>query len=278
MVEKAAFMSNAKDKFELRDEQLNAIYDFTVKVVKDFGTFIKSVVVFGSFVRGEIKQESDLDILIIVDDASVPLTPKVMALYQEELVKLLHQEEDEEKKKGVPIKIHANTSTITQFWDGVRRGDPLTIQILREGVMLFDVGFFSPFKMLLREGKIRPTQEAIDASISRALFHQNQYHRFLLSGANALYWQAVEAAHAALMKANSIPASPRTIPREMRENLLAKGVVTEEDIRTYEDAFNLMKEITHENVSEVEEARLAALRKRVTAFTEKMFKYSGTEV
>ncbi len=278
MVEKEEFLSNAREKLELRDKQLTAIYDFTVKVVQDFGTFIKSVVVFGSFVRGEFKEKSDLDILIIVDDASVPLTPKVMSLYQEELVKLLHAEEDQEKQRGVPLKIHANTVTISQFWDGVRRGDPLTIQILREGSVLFDSGFFAPFKLLLREGKIRPTQEAIDTAMSRAFFHQSQYRRLLLSAANALYWEAVEAAHAALMKAEAVPASPRTIPDEMREMLVPGGVVTEDDIKTFEEIYRLMKEITHEETLEIAESELASIRKKVNGFTEKMFEYSGTEV
>jgi len=281
MVEKSKFISEAKNKadlLELREKQLTAIYDFTVKAVKDFGTFIKSVVVFGSFIRGEMKQESDLDILLIVDDASIPLTPKVMQLYQEELVKLLKQEETDEKKKGVPMRIHANTVSISQFWDGVRRGDPLTIQILREGAVIFDSGFFQPFKLLLREGKIRPTQEAIDTAVARALFNMNQYHNFLSSGANSLYWAAVEAAHAALMKANAVPASPRTIPKEMREVLLPKGIVKESDIKIFEDIFELMKKITYGEIAEIAEVDLASLHKRVTEFVEKMFKYAGTEI
>ncbi len=153
--EKAEIVKQAREKLSsVALKEIPIIYDFTAKVVKMFGSFIKSVVVFGSFAKGNVSEESDIDLMILIDDASIGLTPEIISFYNKELDKLLRQE-------GSRLKFHITTASISEFWDSVRRGDPLIIAILREGIPIADAGFFSPICGLLRHGKIRPTQYAI---------------------------------------------------------------------------------------------------------------------
>jgi len=44
-----------------------AVEEFVRKLKEKFGSRIKSIVVFGSYARGEWKEESDIDVLIIGD-------------------------------------------------------------------------------------------------------------------------------------------------------------------------------------------------------------------
>lgn len=262
--EKAEIVKQAREKLSsVALKEIPIIYDFTSKVVKMFGTFIKSVVVFGSFARGDISQESDIDLMILIDDASIGLTPEIITFYNKELDKMLRQE-------GSRLKFHVTTASISEFWDSIKRGDPLTIAILREGVPIADAGFFSPIKRLLQQGKIRPTKEAIELSINRAIFHLDDYAILTLNAVNALYWSAIEAAHAALMTVGSTPASPKHIIEEMKARLVGKNLATEEDVKTFEGLYEEMKRIIHKQKTEESADEMRYWKEKTSKFVETM--------
>ena len=245
---------------EMRIEDISKIYDFTSEVVKKFGSFIKAVVVFGSFARKKEKESSDIDILVIVDDSFAPLDKALYLAYQNEMARLM---------KAYP-KFHVTTVTISQFWDAARRGDPLVIQILRDGIALVDLGFFSPLKRLLVQGKIRPTDEAISAALSRAFYNLNGYVSALNGALNALYWAAVEAAHAGVMKFGKVPGSPWEVPKLLRETLLKEGAIGEEDIKAYEEAFELVKKIEKGEKDCIDPETLEKLHEKIVKFVTKV--------
>lgn len=245
------------------DKEVRIIYDFTTKIFKEFGTFIKTVALYGSFIRNQIESDSDVDVLILIDDASVQLTPKLMDYYEKELANILKQE-------GSPLKIHANTLTLSEFWEGVRMGDPIIINIIRDGVPVADTGFFSPVKLLLEKGKIRPSEEAVDFSMSRAYLHLINYRRLLLDAANELYWTVTDAGHALLMREGIVPPTPRDIPTMMTEKLVKKGKVSDKDVKLVETLYNMMKEITHGKLERITGNQLDSIDGQVEDYLEKM--------
>ena len=58
-------------------------------------------------------------------------------------------------------KLHITTLKFTSFWEYIRAGDPVGVNILREGMALIDSGFFEPMQQLLIQGKMRPSPEAV---------------------------------------------------------------------------------------------------------------------
>mgnify|MGYP006283464019 FL=1 len=48
-------------------------YDFSQKVYKEFGSFLRSIVLFGGVAREKHNKKGDIDILVVVDDIHVPL-------------------------------------------------------------------------------------------------------------------------------------------------------------------------------------------------------------
>jgi predicted nucleotidyltransferase len=255
MREKKDVAEDAKES-ELRMEDVEKIYDFISDLSERFGTFIKAVAVFGSFARRKTKGANDIDIMVIVDDSFGPMDKALFVAFQGEMAKLTREFE----------KFHVNTVTISQFWDSARRGDPLAIQVLRDGVALVDQGFFAPLKRLLVQGKIKPTEEAINASLSRAFFNINGYNSALLGAANALYWAAVEAAHAGIMRYGRVPGSPWEVSHLLKETLVKDGVLAAEDVKAYEDVFALEKGMSKGDVTHVETEELERLHGRVVKF------------
>ena len=63
--------------------------DFATKVYEKFDQMIKSVVLFGSSAKKVSTPDSDIDIIIIIDDVSIQWDQELVAYYREELGKLI---------------------------------------------------------------------------------------------------------------------------------------------------------------------------------------------
>ena len=59
-------------------EKYDLALQFSKEIYKEFGKFLKAVVLFGSTVREREKSEGDIDILLIVDDVEIQLTPELV--------------------------------------------------------------------------------------------------------------------------------------------------------------------------------------------------------
>ncbi len=46
-------------------------------------------------------------------------------------------------------RLHITTLKLTNFWEYMRVGDPIGLNILRTSLPLYDVGFFEPLQQLL---------------------------------------------------------------------------------------------------------------------------------
>ena len=60
-----------KDKYKKGD--IDIVYKFAKDVAKEFGSFVKTIALFGSTARAN-KESNDIDILIVVDDVTVNIT------------------------------------------------------------------------------------------------------------------------------------------------------------------------------------------------------------
>lgn len=226
-------------KKKILDKDYDIAYDFATKVYKQFKEVIKSIVLFGSVAKAEAVQKSDIDIIIIVDDVSVHWDQELIAWYREELGKLI---ESQKYKK----EIHINTVTLSVFWEEIRAGEPVTINILRYGKPLIDFGgFFEPLKILLAKGRIRPTPESVFTTLRRAPTHLARSKVNILSSIEGLYWGMVDAAHAALMAANQIPPSPEHIGEMLTEVFVKNKKLNSKFVKYFDEMERLSKNIMH---------------------------------
>ena len=237
-------------------------YDFPIKVYNKFHDVIKSIALFGSVAKGSATKKSDLDIVIIVDDCTVMWDEELIAWYREGLANLVAQQKYKRE-------LHINTVTLTAFWKELREGDPVIINILRSGQPLIDHGgFFSPLKILLRRGKIKPTPEAIFIAMQRAPMHLNRSRFAVLGAVEGLYWAMVDSAHAALMAAGHTPPSPEHV-YDMLEKVFGKNM--NRKFRDYfKEMYSLAHGITHGNVKLIHGKQVDELRNKTEDFVEEM--------
>jgi predicted nucleotidyltransferase/uncharacterized protein (UPF0332 family) len=219
--------------------------DFAVKIYKKFDKIVKSIVLFGSSTKQNAVPGSDIDIMILIDDASVKWDQELIAWYREELEKII--QESPYKKS-----LHINTIKLTTWWEDLMRGDPVVLNILRYGEALIDAGgFFNPIKQLLIDGKIKSTPEAIYSCLQRAPLHFARSKMAELGAIEGLYWAMVDSAHAALIAANVSPPSPEHIPGELRTNFVNSGKLKMKYVDWFRDLNILHKKISHGEITDL---------------------------
>ena len=242
-------------------EDIDAAYRFTNEIYKELGSFIRAVVLFGSTARRAKGPGGDIDILIIIDDLMMNVSPEVVEAYR-----LIVQKSIVE----VSTKLHITTMRFTSFWEYMRNGDPIAINLLRDGVALIDSGFFDPMQALLKKGRVRPTQESIWTYYTRApnTLHNSKWH--LLQAVIDLYWAVIDSAHAALMKIGEIPPTPEHVADLMEQKLVRRKLLEHKYVTIMRNFYRLMKMVTHREIVEIKGEEFDRYYKSAEEFVHRM--------
>ncbi|MBI5803227.1 nucleotidyltransferase domain-containing protein [Candidatus Pacearchaeota archaeon] len=238
--------------------------DFATKAYQNFNKIVKSVILFGSAAKKTQTPGSDIDIIIIVDDASIRWNQELIAWYREELEKIV-------QKNPYKKNLHINTIKLTTWWDDLIRGDPVVVNIIRDGEALIDFGgFFEPLKYLLSTGRIKSTPEAIYSLLQRAPQHISRSKIAELNVVEGLFWSMVDSSHAALIAAKISPPSPEHIPIALKENFVDTGKLKMKYVIDYRDMFMLHKRISHGEITDLKGVPLDQLQEKAEDFLSTM--------
>ena len=245
-------------------ESLETARKFASKIYKEFGPFLSGVVVFGSTLDAKRKQKGDIDILIVIDDVHMLLSPEIMETYKIIVEKAI---------LDISQKIHVQTMKLTSFWEYVRAGDPVAINILRSGLALVDTGFFDPLQLLLKQGRIRPSKEAIYTYFSMSYTSLTSSRKNLLNAMLDLYWAAIDASHSALMKLGETPPSPEHAADMIKEKLVNKKLIAPKYASTMQEIYVISRKILHNELREVTGKDYDHYKTRVEEFVMAMKKF-----
>ncbi len=244
---------------KLKSEKDTAI-DFAEKLHKKFDRMIKASILFGSQATNTSKSGSDIDIILIIDDASINWDLELIAWYREELGKLI-------AAQSYGNNLHVNTIKLTTWWQDLMHGDPVVINVLRYGEALIDSGgFFNPIKALLLEGRIRSTPEAVYSALQRAPVHLARSKLAMLGSIEGIYWTMIDSAQAALITAGKLPPSPEQIPQMLKETFVDAGLLRLDKIRDLREIYILHKGISHGEIHEVKGEEIDKWQKRAENF------------
>jgi|SRR3989344_2242693 len=228
-------------KHKLQSENEIAL-DFAQKVYIKFKDVIKAIVLFGSVAKKEETIKSDIDIIIFIDDCVINWDQELIAWYREELSKLL-------LKQPYNERLHINTVTLSVFWEELKSGEPLIINVLRYGEVLIDVGgFFDPLKVLLAKGKIKPTPEAVFTAMERAENSLMNSRKHILDAVEGFYWAMVDAAHALLMAEKITPQSPNFLSDLLIEQYVNTRRLDKKYVTWFKEVQDLAKKISYGDV------------------------------
>ncbi len=223
-------------------QDLKIAQRFAQELKNELGDFMISAVAFGSSVRREATPESDIDVLIVSDDASFVINEPLVEGYRMIVERLIGK---------ISTKLHVTSMTFTSFWEYAKAGDPVVVNILRDGVALIDIGFFEPLQRLLKMGRIRPSEESVWRYFGRSprTLLNSRWH--VLQATLDLYWAVIDAAHAALMRKNEIPPTPEHVADLLERVYVRPKLLEPKYVETMRRFYKLSKMITHREIKEV---------------------------
>ncbi len=228
-----------KDNYS--SKSIDLAYKFTKEIHKELKDLLKAVVIFGSTARKK-EDSNDIDILLVVDDASIEFSEELTRTYRVIVEKTVQRVSD---------KIHVTSMKFTSFWEYARTGDPIAMNILRDGYPLLDSGFFEPVQLLLKQGRIKPSPEAIWAYYNRAPNNLQISRVKVLEAVVDLYWAVIDAANAALMSIEEKPPSPSHTADFFQEKLVKKKLVEKKYVWTIRKFYDLNKRITNRELRKI---------------------------
>ncbi len=249
-------------------DDLTIAYDFSKKIYDEFGNFLKAIILFGSVAKNKPNPKGDIDILVIIDDITLDLSPEIVQTYRIVIEKTI---------VATSTRLHITSLKLTTFWEYVRAGDPVGINILRDGVALLDTGFFDPLHALLIKGRIRPTEESVWTYFTRApkTIHNSKWH--VMQAVLDLYWAVIDSAHAALMKLGETPPSPDHVADMLEKRLANQNLIERRYVSTMRNFYILQKKIVHREVKEISGAEYDKLLKEAKEFVAQMEKFIVTK-
>lgn len=223
----------AEDNY--KHDSLDLAFTFAKQCHEECRDLVKAIVLFGSTARKK-QGAADIDILVVVDDVSLKLTPELIQTYRVIIGKIVSK---------VSTRLHITTLKFSSFWDYVRSGDPVAVNILRDGYPLLDTGFFDPLQLLLHQGRIRPSQESVWTYQTRSeqTLSNSKWH--VMQAVVDLYWAVVDASHAALMSIGEVPPSPEHVADLLQEKMVKTKLLPASVPGTMQKFYVLSKEILH---------------------------------
>ncbi|MGV8169298.1 MAG: nucleotidyltransferase domain-containing protein [Candidatus Nanoarchaeia archaeon] len=250
-------------KANYSSNNMELAYTFAKEIHKELNDLLKAIVLFGSAARQK-EGTNDIDILLIVDDVSMRLTPELTQAYRIIVEKTVVK---------VSPKIHVTSMKFTSFWEYMKAGDPIAVNILRDGYALLDTGFFDPLQALLYQGRIKPSLETMWAYYNRAPRTLENSKRRIVEATLDLYWAVIDAGHAALMAINEVPPSPEHVADLLEQKLVSKKKIDRKLPWTMRKFYALSKKITSGQIKEISGEEYDKLHAEAKHFVQSMEKF-----
>ncbi len=244
-------------------EDFKLALKLAAQLKKELDTFLISVILFGSSARREETAKSDIDVLVITDDVNYAINEPLIEAYRIIVESVVAK---------ISNKFHITSMTLTSFWEHTKVGDPVVVNILRDGVPLTDVGFFEPMQKLLKQGRIRPSEESVWRYFGRSPKTLLNARWHLLQATLDLYWAVIDSAHAALMRHNEIPPTPEHVADMLQSVFVKHKVLSSKYVDTMRKFYRLSKMITHREIKEVKGPEFEKLYLEADEFVREMKK------
>ncbi len=173
---------------------------------------------------------------------------------------------------GVKNKINIQVYILTDFWENIKDANPVIFTFLRDGVPLFDKGVFMPWKLLLKQGRIKPSPEAIDMhmDLGEKLITRLK-NKMLGIVSEDIYYAVLNPAQAALMLYGIPPPTPKETIQLLNDIFVKKEKLLEKrHVETLAYIRKLYKDIEHGKVKTIEGKEIDTLLKKTEEYMERM--------
>lgn len=269
-----------QDNLQTKEQRIELIKNYAKKALEKYGQYIKAIVMTGSVVREEFKPKSDIDVFVIVDDATFNLTNEMLDKIDADLLKMA----DEVPEAWITVKNELGKDekiclisvqpvyTLTEFWDYARIAHPIIYNFIKEGVPVYDAGFFTPIKRLLEMGKIPATREAIESYMDAAPKKLSRAKTVkLLILAEDCYYAILNSAQAVLMFMGLSPPVPSKAYDEVMLHLVKPKILEQQYADWLKEIIEIRKKIEHKELMDVSGQLVDEWIEKAEKFVDKMF-------
>lgn len=223
-----------------REEVMEKVVKFTNEARRQYGDVIKSVLIFGSIVRGDAVKTSDADVWVILDDTATKGTEDLEKV-QSHLFLIAHELKD----------VHVQTTPLTEFWHWIKTGSPELVNFLRYGLAIYDSGFIKPVQRMLSMGLLPPSEETISIRARAAEARHRKVKLDMKSAIFDLRYCASDIIQAAVMHHYKAQPDLKDIPKFL-EKMVSEGKLEKEWVKKFEDMNKMWKDIDHKVVKDVD--------------------------
>jgi len=206
-----------------KERRMESAEEFADKLTDKLGDKVKTVAVWGSVPKAEHGYESDIDTLVILDDTKLQkdVPEDARKKIRNKVTKLAKDTDERITIQYFPF--------LTEFWDSLRKGEPLAIEAVRNGEPIYDVGIFMPAKRLLERGKISGTQESVKKRLKLAAGGYKKAEKNLRSSIpHKLEQVMANAGQGPIMLVGKQPPAKEKVPETLEEMFVKKDLLEEE--------------------------------------------------
>lgn len=223
-----------------KEEVIEKVVKFTNEARKQYGDLIKSVLIFGSIVRGDAVKTSDADVWVILDDTATKGSEDLEKV-QSHLYLIAHELKD----------VHVQTTPLTEFWHWIKTGSPELVNFLRYGLAIYDSGFVKPVQRMLNMGLLPPSEETISI---RARAAEARYRKVKLDMKSAIFdlrYCTSDIIQAAVMHHYKAQPDLKDIPKFL-EKMVKEKKLEKTWVKKFGDMNKMWKDIDHKVVKNVD--------------------------
>ncbi|OYT42661.1 MAG: hypothetical protein B6U78_00585 [Candidatus Aenigmarchaeota archaeon ex4484_224] len=236
-LEKELGSSEKEEKKVISEDRKKELYSkvvkFTSEIRKRFGDLVKSVLIFGSFVRGDIKPTSDVDVWVILDDTATKSSEDL-----EKIVARLHLIAREIGD------LHVQTTGLTEFWDWIKKGSPELVSFLRYGLVIYDTGFVKPIQRMLEKGLLPPSEETISLKAKVAETRLKKIKGEIASMIFDLRYAVLDIVQAVIMHFYKEQTDAKGSIKFL-EKMVEEGKIEKEYLDLFKEIDKIWKDIDH---------------------------------
>lgn len=221
-------------------------------VLKKFEKYVVCYVLAGSMVRGDATPESDVDTFLVIDDTDVTrMTAAELKAKLRAIIWGMGAEAGD--AAGVRNKLNTQVYILTEMWDSIKSANPVIFTFLRDGIPLYDRGMFMPWKLLLKQGKITPTPEAVDMYLKsgKQILDRTKF-KLREIAVEDFFWATFTPSQGVLMLVGVPPPDPKATPGQIREHFVKPGLLEEKYVKTLEQILKVRKDIETGRLKEVQ--------------------------
>ena len=226
---------SSKDKLQdmrekSKERRMEAAQEFSDKLQEKLGDKVKVVAVWGSVPKGQHGYDSDIDTLVILDDTKLEkdVPDDAKKKIQKKVTELAKETDDRITIQYFPF--------LTEFWDSLRKGEPLAIEAVRNGEPVYDPGVFMPAKRLLQRGKISGTQESVRKRLKIGAAGYKKAEKNVKSSVPHKLEQAMASAgQAPIMLAGKNPPAKENVPDVLEDMFVEEDMLEEKYVENARD-------------------------------------------